>query len=785
MSNLDIALRLAQQGLFIFPCCEEAGHGQVLKAPKAGMRWSEKSTNEAKRIHAWWGAWQRAIIGIDLRKSGLVVLDGDCHHDGQNGIASLQEILGSDFAMAPHAFTPNGGVHVYFRQPHGHTLGNRRGSLPPDIDVRGAGGYVISPGSVLPDGRQWQMDGDIALAVAPTLPDHILARILDNASEPSNFSSYQFRINTLGSCSRYGAYARRGMESELAAVASATPGTRNHTLNRAAFNLAQMVSAGWLNEDEAGNELMDAARQAGLGGREAMATIRSGFRAGSTKPRPAPAPVPRGEAREDQWFRKIIEGRSEKMDAQNVQGPNDFNSWNPWTQYVGPRFPLETLPVTLSEWATERSRLVGCDISAYAMTALALVGASADHRISLIPKKGDSKYKLHPSLWIALVGDPSVRKSAPIGDAAGFMLANDRRDHEDMELERQAADDPESVPASRRRVVTDTTVEQLCNMLAHQDCGITLINDELSSWIDMFDKYNGNGSHGRAIWLQAFDGGKPYIQDRIKGSRRVNNLSCGVIGAIQPERLSEMGNLVSDGLLQRFLPVVMKDAVDEMDFAAPTFVHDRMDRLLYFIGKIAPTVEFHLTDAARSIYMEFSSRMGKMVRTIYPSPAFGGFCGKQGRSLGVIALLLHLVDIAENRLPMFLEISAETMSRALKIMQNFVLPHASAFYQQLDSKTTWMAKSIAVTVIRHAGGEVTLRNLMHSTRALRTISDKLEIQRRLQPFLNHGWLVPVQPHPGNNRWTVPVELKGMFAREIEEQEARIRQIQSQFETTAD
>ena len=48
--------------------------------------------------------------------------------------------------------TAGGGFHYFFRQPVGSLLGNRRGSLPDGVDVRGAGGWIVAPGSTRPDG---------------------------------------------------------------------------------------------------------------------------------------------------------------------------------------------------------------------------------------------------------------------------------------------------------------------------------------------------------------------------------------------------------------------------------------------------------------------------------------------------------------------------------------------------------------------------------------------------------------------------------------------------------
>jgi hypothetical protein len=73
-------------------------------------------------------------------------------------------------------------------------------------------------------------------------------------------------------------------------VATAPPGTCNHTLNRAAFNLGQLVGAGLLDAGEVRAVLLEAALAAPATGhpdreRRARATIESGLRAGARTPR--------------------------------------------------------------------------------------------------------------------------------------------------------------------------------------------------------------------------------------------------------------------------------------------------------------------------------------------------------------------------------------------------------------------------------------------------------------------------------------------------------------------
>ena len=84
-----------------------------------------------------------------------------------------------------------------------------------------------------------------------------------------------------------GLQAPRGaaLERETAQVRTAAPGTRNSTLNRAAFRLGQLVATRALERTTVEVALTGAALAAGLGQREVERTIHSGLEAGLTHPR--------------------------------------------------------------------------------------------------------------------------------------------------------------------------------------------------------------------------------------------------------------------------------------------------------------------------------------------------------------------------------------------------------------------------------------------------------------------------------------------------------------------
>lgn len=81
------------------------------------------------------------------------------------------------------------------------------------------------------------------------------------------------------------AYGRTALSSETAKISAAVNGTRNHTLNEAAFACYQLVAGGQIADDDVVNALLPAALDTGLDEAEARRTLASARRAGLAAPR--------------------------------------------------------------------------------------------------------------------------------------------------------------------------------------------------------------------------------------------------------------------------------------------------------------------------------------------------------------------------------------------------------------------------------------------------------------------------------------------------------------------
>jgi Bifunctional DNA primase/polymerase, N-terminal/Primase C terminal 1 (PriCT-1) len=136
---LRAALWYGERGKPVFPCKPD-------KSPYTGHGFKD-ATADRSRIHAYWSRHRGASIGMPTgERSGFFVLDVD-------RLEALEE-LEARIGKLPATLTvrtPSGGLHLYF--PHADGITNSTGGLPESIDVRGEGGYVLTPPSA---GYSWE-----------------------------------------------------------------------------------------------------------------------------------------------------------------------------------------------------------------------------------------------------------------------------------------------------------------------------------------------------------------------------------------------------------------------------------------------------------------------------------------------------------------------------------------------------------------------------------------------------------------------------------------------------
>jgi hypothetical protein len=271
--HLVAALGYAEQGWAVLPLhaperggCS-CGHpcGSVGKHPRLAHGVKDAS-HDPTLIRAWWQQWPRANVGIATgAASGLVVLDVDPRHAGEDTLATLQRHY-QPLLPTLTAATGGGGWHLFFQQPAKSLIRNTTALLGlPGVDVRGEGGYVVAAPSLHASGASYRWV-DAQIPVAP-LPSWLKPLLLPHEPTP------QARpLPCPGSPSEAGRYwLARALEH-------ASPGQRNVV----GFWLSCQLRDADLRLGEAEEVLRTYAAQAPPGDhpyrvREALASLHSAY----------------------------------------------------------------------------------------------------------------------------------------------------------------------------------------------------------------------------------------------------------------------------------------------------------------------------------------------------------------------------------------------------------------------------------------------------------------------------------------------------------------------------
>ena len=284
---LHAALDLAASGVSVFPLhtaasrqgcsCGRADCHSPGKHPRVSRGVHAASTNP-NTIRSWWRAWPDANVAA-ATGNGLTVID----IDGPTGLASLEHLNHTLGALPATTTVATGnGRHLYFTTPTGSEIPNSASTLAPGIDIRSTGGYVVAPPSQHASGTHYRYLNDHTRVDLPVA--WLDALTVQRPARPRATTTTPTDDCPVGGHP----YGLAALDNEAHRVANAGTGSRNHTLNSAAFNLGQLIEATGLDADHVRHVLTSAGAGVGLNDHETAATITSGLTAGQRQPRGVP-----------------------------------------------------------------------------------------------------------------------------------------------------------------------------------------------------------------------------------------------------------------------------------------------------------------------------------------------------------------------------------------------------------------------------------------------------------------------------------------------------------------
>ena len=209
-------------------------------------------------------------------------------------------------------------------------------------------------------------------------------------------------------------------------------------------------------------------------------------------------------------------------------------------------------------------------------------------------------------------------------------------------------------------------------MAADRPRGLLCYLDEMGAWVKkMTDKTSGED---RSCWVVSYEADR-YEMERVgAGSICAENLAISIFGNIQPRVFREgLSSMSSDGLLQRFIPVILRRGDWGIGEDIPEYLTGAAawENTLRMVFALPPTT-YKLQPDAYNVYREFQQWYAQTKRDEYLLMSNDTFMTAFGKLEGLVGRLALVFHVMEN--PFSTMVSADTMTRVIELVKSYVIP---------------------------------------------------------------------------------------------------------------
>jgi hypothetical protein len=309
--------------------------------------------------------------------------------------------------------------------------------------------------------------------------------------------------------------------------------------------------------------------------------------------------------------------------------------------------------------------------------------------------------------------------------------------------------------------------------------------DELAALFGSMDAYRAKGGKDRPFWLQAKEGAVSTIDRKSHGTLRVENTAISVLGGIQPSKIKALGaGLAEDGMLQRFLPIIVKRSGQGEDVAPDSASAAAVEQIAIALVNSERSGRFKFTlegDRERLMLEDFQQTE---IKRPGASPALRQWLDKTPNEFGRLALVFHFIEwhasteaVSLGSNPPAL-VSGDTARRARRFLVEFAYPHARVFHQQVLGRSVFEehAAWIGGYILAHGLSAVTLRDIYKNYAPFKQPEARRGLTDIMQALESEDWL---SPSPGRlkegrpTQWFVNPAVHEVFAtKAAAEREAR-------------
>ena len=746
---LDAALTYAKLGFAVFPVHSKRENGSctcnndecksVGKHPRTtnGLK---NATKDPSMIRFWWNnAFKDSNVAIATgRISGFFAVDVDVKHDGLKAWETFKDDYNFDDYETPVQQTPSGGKHVLYNMPVEGKVLTRTNVLAQGIDIRGDGGYIVAAPS---EGYSYESDQGIGEIQLQEAPESILKEVVKVITVAKN--------DTPATIPTAGLYELGKDETNKIKDALQHVDPDDHSMwwsiGAALHSTNGLDAFKWWCEWAQQSDKFDhnehttkwADFDARRGNTETAIYIEYLY----------------SEAEKNGWvetfdhsdcfFDPNITNEEFQMMRVNTEKqklelklPASFIDQQP-SELVPQLLPVKAfnyamLPESIRDYVKDVAyRMDNTSPDYVAVAFMALVAGLVGARVAVQPKAIDIGWTEVPTLWAAVVGRPSAKKTPALSEALSLLKPIqkdfDKQHKEELtkyscekklysikekgaekraktKASEESIDDDELreillstpsfdliAPSKRDTVINDATVEALAIRLDTNPYGVLLCRDELTGWLAQMSRED--RAHERSFYLEGFSAkNTPYSQERvIRDNIKLDRIVVSILGGIQPAKLiplllSRKSGGGDDGLLERFQLAVYPDNSNmaRVDKEPDDYAKHLAQQVIEDIANI-PDPEngnakvYNFSPEAQALY---NQKYDEIIEELKLSDdSWQTVLGKHTTLLAKIALLIHLMTDSH-----LSSISISALDKATLWLE-YLQSHAKRIYGLVEDST--------------------------------------------------------------------------------------------------
>jgi len=447
-------------------------------------------------------------------------------------------------------------------------------------------------------------------------------------------------------------------------------------------------------------------------------------------------------AKQHGWVRPVpdVTALFGPMEAPTV-APNELSEG---FRVTAPDVDMDLFPTVLRDRAIQTGIEMGSDPLVALFAGLAAVCGAVDarSRLELMPR-----FQVPPVLWIMTIGKPSLKKSpaskpmyAPLrsiemedrprfskemldweGKEAAYTASKKSFLEWSASPDAMLGDDQAPTvyelpqrPAPLKITTADVTSQKLVRDAADNPRGLLCALDEMNGWFNkMTDRASGDD---RSAWVVAYEADL-YKMDRVgAGSIIAEPFAVSIYGNVQPDVFHQHSQaLAADGLLQRFIPVMLRDRVNWgvgqplPDFMVNIGAWETVLRTVYALSAQVYKLSPEAFELYRAFQYWYNDKMQDEV-LLNSGPVFMTALGKLEGTVGRLMLIWHVIES-----PFSNQVSGDVARRVIEFAKTYLVPAYRYAYE--GGTTLEFSKWIFEHIVQHAdAGRLTLSQIKQSAR---------------------------------------------------------------------